>query len=80
MVCLVIQEGRCETGMFVRLFPSKCPTKRLGVTNPQLFYLLFRNPVIRHVKGLTLSFHLHHWGPLEALRDSLSTKMSAFGT
>ena len=36
--------------------------------------------VIRHVKGLTLSFHLHHWGPLGALRDSLSTKMSAFGT
>jgi hypothetical protein len=36
--------------------------------------------VIRHVKGLTLSFHLHQWGPLGALRDSLSTKMSAFGT
>ena len=36
--------------------------------------------VIRHVEGLALSFHLHHWGPLEALRDSLSTKMSAFGT
>ena len=36
--------------------------------------------VIRHVEGLTLSFHLHHWGPLGALRDSLSTKMSAFGT
>ena len=35
--------------------------------------------VIRHVKGLTLSFHLHHCGPLGALRDSLSTnKMSAF--
>ena len=36
--------------------------------------------VIRHVKGLTLSFHLHHWGPLGALRDSLSTNISAFGT
>lgn len=49
MVFLVMQEGRWETGMFVRLFPSKCPTKRLGVTqgvtNPQLFCLLFRNPV-----------------------------------
>ena len=46
MVCLAMQEGRWETGMFVRLFPSKCPTKRLGVTNPQLFYVLFRNPVV----------------------------------
>ena len=36
--------------------------------------------VIRHVEGLTLSFHLHHWGPLAALRDSLSTNISAFGT
>jgi hypothetical protein len=26
--------------------------------------------VIRHVKGLTLSFHLHHWGPLGALSST----------
>ena len=62
-----------------------CFIRILIVYNDMYPYL-----VIRHVKGLTLSFHLHHWGPLGtplgALRDSLSqlsalsTKMSAFGT
>ena len=46
MVLLVVQERGCAMGDVVGARVCFCAAKRLGVTNPQLFCLLFRNPVL----------------------------------